>query len=143
MEMLGADKNKIRTTWRVFLLEGHPIGWRAAFLALGSGKDGKFIDMKDKLFAQQERWVAAGDPLAICANSAESESAKQYLSAEVLKASKAIVREDVALGAQYGVSASPTVVIRRPGSTEKTLISSLHESEDYLKAMRLCLRGQN
>ncbi len=138
---LDSQNESIRTTYHIFLLEGHPIGWQAAFLALGAGGAGRFMELKGKLFAAQKEWKASGDPSAVLASVEGLQNQKDtLLSVENIKAAKAIIREDVGLGARLSVGSSPTVVITRVGTSVSRQLAGVQDVATYVQTIKEMLR---
>ena len=81
------------------------------------------MELKAKLFADQERWIALGDPSVVLESITGLENRKEMLlAAENVKAAKAIIR-DVGLGAKLSVGSSPSVIITRAGTSETSGLS--------------------
>jgi protein-disulfide isomerase len=135
LQALGNRQNQITTTYRIFLLEGHPIGWQAAFLALGAGGQWRFIEVKDQLFAQQKKWVESGDP-AEALSTLPGVSVNELVSEENIKAAKTIIREDVAQGAAWDVKSSPCVVLQSIKSGRKIVLSGFRDVGSYVQVFQ-------
>lgn len=125
-------RSRISVTYRVFILEGHPLGWQAAILALCAGSKGQFLAAKDQLFLHQANWVQSGNPAEVLQNI----TGKVDLSADTVNAAKSSIREDVALGATFNVNSSPCIVLTNLKSGRRVVLLGLHELDYYKQALQ-------
>ena len=57
-KVMDEYKGKVRVAWRDLPLPFHPNALPAAIAARAAGEQGKFWEMHDKLFANQQTWIA-------------------------------------------------------------------------------------
>lgn len=105
--------DRLHVEYRYFPLSGHQFGAISARAVQAAKNQGKFKEMHDKLFENQQRWVSSGNPQPIFINYARDlglnvEQFKEDLnSAETQQT----VMEDKKRGQQAGVNATPTFFI--------------------------------
>lgn len=137
LKSLGKQASQLSITYRLFLLEGHPLGWKAAFLSLGAGGEGHFHLARENLYGQQAHWLASGDATEIFRTLPDiKDRVDIWLSLENTKAAKFIIREDVALGASWNIQSSPSAVITRPNLNRRVVMVGLQNAGDYAQAIK-------
>lgn len=114
--------DRIRFEYRHFPLEMHMNSKKAAYAAVAADKQGKFWEMKDKLFATQEEWGETPEPMQMYVTYAKDlglDTTKFEQDANS-QAVKDAVEKDIALGNQIGVNATPSFYLNgkrlRPNS---------------------------
>ncbi|MCX7996596.1 MAG: DsbA family protein [Patescibacteria group bacterium] len=88
----------------------HPFANDAAFAAEAAGKQGKFFEMSDMIFENQQTWSSGGDAKGTFRKYAEDLglNMEQYDTDVASNEIKTKVAEDAARGAQAGVNGTPT-----------------------------------
>lgn len=121
--ILSEFGTRLRFEYRHFPLKSiHRNAEAAAYAAEAAAIQGKFFEMKDKLFATQDEWADSPESMQLFVTYAKDlgldleKFEMDALSADV----KAIVARDLALGEQIGVNSTPTFFLNgkrlRPNS---------------------------
>ena len=105
------DTGKARFVSREFPLTSiHPLAQKAAEAAICAGKQGKYFEMHDKLFASQAEWTAEGaDPIKLYSGYASQIGLDTTAFDTCLNSGEGAttVKGDVLAGEQLGVNATP------------------------------------
>ena len=105
------DTGKARFVYRDFPLTSiHPLAQQAAEAAVCAGKQGRYWEMNDKLFAGQTEWTASGaDPVKLFGDYAAQIGLDTAAFSACLNSGEAAtaVKEDMLAGEQLGVNATP------------------------------------
>ena len=106
----GADKDKFRIVFRNYPLQQHKNAYPSAQAAEAAGKQGKFMEMHDKLYESQTAWSELPDPkpqfiqfakdLGLDEKKFESDYSDSYL--------KERIKLDTGDGNDLGVNSTPT-----------------------------------
>lgn len=107
-------KDKVRFVYRHFpLTNSHPNANIAALASEASSAQGKFWQMHDKLFENQNEWSGEKDPSGIFAEYAKEIGLDVDKFTQELKAKKyeSIVQSDVADANRLGINSTPTFYI--------------------------------
>lgn len=109
--LLSEFGSDIRFEYRHFPLKSiHRNAEMASFVAEAAGIQGKFFEMKDKLFEGQAEWSASAEPMQFFVRYAQElglDTQKLEQDAQSSEV-KAIVARDVALANQLKVNSTPT-----------------------------------
>ncbi len=123
--------SKITLVFRNFpLYQIHPNSLQAAYAAEAAGQQGKYWQMNDKLFSQQEAWTDLSDPLPAFIRFAEAlqcdiDQFKRDMQSQTVKDK---VQADLSSGAEAGINATPTFFL----NGKKIEISNLDEFQRLL-----------
>ena len=105
------DTGKARFVYREFPLTSiHPFAQKAAEAAVCAGKQGKYVEMHDKLFASQAEWTASGaDQSKLYGDYATQLGLDAGAFKTCLDSGEGalVVKGDVLAGEQFGVNATP------------------------------------
>src|SRR3989344_3514992 len=106
-------KSKVRFVYKHFPLPIHNLSRQAALAAIAASKQGKFWEMHDILFDKQEKWSVESDPKKFFVNYAKQLKLdiKQFEKDMESKESKTKMENDLTLGNQIGVNATPSFYI--------------------------------
>jgi len=106
-------KSKVRFVYKHFPLPIHNVSQPAALAAIAASKQGKFWEMHDLLFDKQEKWSVESDPKKFFVNYAKQLKLdiKQFEKDMESKESKTKMENDLTLGNQIGVNATPSFYI--------------------------------
>jgi protein-disulfide isomerase len=122
------ETGKVLYVFRHFPLDSHPNAPAAGAAAACAGRQGKFWEMHDRLFAAPTR--PEGAELASHANAAGLDLA-QYRAC-VDEDGPAEVRADTALGNQLGISGTPAFVLgTNNGGTSLSPVTSISGADTY------------
>jgi protein-disulfide isomerase len=108
-------QQQVRIIFRHFPLEGHAHAHEAAAAAEAAAVQGRFWDMHDLLFREQERWSKAADVRVVFEDYAKTlglnvDAFKSDMESEEAKARITIDQEQ---GRRSGVTSTPTVFINK------------------------------
>ncbi|MGI8467560.1 MAG: DsbA family protein [Pyrinomonadaceae bacterium] len=112
-ELRAAYGDRVRIIFRDFPLQMHPHGYEAAVAAEAAGMQGKFWDMQNLLFTNQNNWATAPDARKIFEDYAQ----KLGLDVEKFKddmaglITKNRVDADLQRGNSLGINSTPTFFI--------------------------------
>lgn len=107
-------KDTVKFTFRHFPLDNlHKNGRAASRAAEAAGQQGKFLEMHDLLFQNQQTWETTTDPLTTFSGYAQQlglnvDAFKAYYASEAANAS---INADLAEGQKAGVTGTPTFFI--------------------------------
>jgi len=121
----------IRTTYRIFTLEGHHQAWRASLLALAAGSESKFFLAKDQLFKSREGWIVSGDVETALRDILSVNPT--IASEQNIAAAKTLIRMDAAEGAVVGIKAAPSVVLRSKYLKNPIILTGIMSQDSYVK----------
>lgn len=109
-EAYGDD---LAVEYRYFPLNSHQYGALSARAAQAAKNQGKFLEMHNMLFENQQQWSSAGNPEATFAGYARTIGLDVEQFREELNASETqqVVMEEKQQGVQRGVSSTPTFYI--------------------------------
>lgn len=112
-QVLADYGDKVSLVFRQFPLDIHPNAELAARVSEAAGRQGKFKEMHDMLFANQSRWEGALNPEKTFTGYAESLGLDTAKFAEDIKDQTLIdkIRRDKGDGLALGVNATPTLFI--------------------------------
>lgn len=101
---------KVTFIYRHFPLDQHPFSHDAAYSAEAAGKQGKFYEMSDLLFANQETWSKTANPKEDFVKYAQQLNLNidQFKKDSDLQEVKNKVNQDYQSGIQAGVNSTPT-----------------------------------
>lgn len=109
-QLLSERSNDIYFSFRYFPLKSHNYGSLSAFAAEAAGRQGKFWEMHDLLYAKQTEWSTAQDARSIFRGYAQSigldvaQWSRDLDSEEV----KSVVARQLDTGLKAGVGSTPT-----------------------------------
>jgi protein-disulfide isomerase len=104
---------KLYITSREFPLPMHPYGREAANYATAAAEVGKYEQVADTLFQNQQAWAASGklwDAIAGVLTAAEQKTVQELVAAP---ATLALVQQDVDSGVMQRINRTPTVIVSR------------------------------
>jgi len=108
-----AAKGLIRLVHHDFPLPMHPYAKQAALLAAAADKVGKFEQVSEVLFKQQDSWAASGKVEETVDSVLTPAEAKRVHALAADPATAAIVQRDVDLGTRLNITSTPTVIITK------------------------------
>jgi protein-disulfide isomerase len=105
--------DRLHVEYRYFPLNGHQFGALSARAVQAARNQGKFKEMHDLLFENQQHWVSSGNPQPIFVNYAQQLGLDVEQFREDLNSAETqrIVMEDKQQGQAEGVNATPTFFI--------------------------------
>ena len=110
-----ALKGKLRLVHHDFPLPQHKHARQAAILAAAADRLGKFDDVADALFRQQETWSKSGGVDAVVDSVLTPEERKKLREIAKDPAILANIERDVQLGPRMRVSSTPTMIVTHDG----------------------------
>jgi protein-disulfide isomerase len=110
-----ALKGKLRLVHHDFPLPQHKHARQAALLAAAADRLGKFDEVADVLFRQQETWSKAGGVDAIVDSVLTPEERKQLREIAKDPAILANIERDIQLGHRMNVRSTPTMIVTHDG----------------------------
>jgi protein-disulfide isomerase len=110
-----ALKGKIRFVHHDFPLPQHKFARQAAVLAAAADRLGKFDEVADALFRQQDSWSQSGNVDAAVDSVLTPEERKKLREIAKDPAILANIERDVQLGARMKVSSTPTMIVTHDG----------------------------
>lgn len=112
-KLLDEEKNNIRFVFRNFPLPQHQNAMQGAEVALAAGAQGKFFEMEDKLFMNQDTWGESKDPTSYFTQYAGELGLDMTTFEDAVKNEKYkdIIDKDKNDGIALGVNATPTFFI--------------------------------
>lgn len=116
MERVKEDyalKNKIRLIHHDFPLPMHPYARQAALLAAAADRIGKFDQVSEALFKQQDVWAANGKVEEAVDSVLTPAEAKQVHQLASDPAVAAVVQRDIDLGTRLGITSTPTIIFTK------------------------------
>jgi protein-disulfide isomerase len=110
-----ALKGKLRLVHHDFPLPQHKHARQAATLAAAADRLGKFDEVADALFREQESWSKSGGVDAVVDSVLTPEERKKLREIAKDPAILAAIERDVQLGTRMKVSQTPTMIVRHDG----------------------------
>jgi protein-disulfide isomerase len=110
-----AMKGKLRLVHHDFPLPQHKYARQAAILAAAADRLGKYDDVADALFRQQESWSQSGNVDAVVDGVLTPEERKKLREIAKDPAILAGIERDVQLGTRMMVSSTPTMIVTHDG----------------------------
>jgi protein-disulfide isomerase len=110
-----ALKGKIRLVHHDFPLPQHKHARQAAILAAAADRLGKYDEVADVLFRQQETWSKAGGVDAVVDSVLTPEERKQLREFAKDPAILANIERDIQLGQRMKVGSTPTMIVTHDG----------------------------
>ena len=110
-----ALKGKLRLVHHDFPLPQHKHARQAAILAAAADRLGKYDEVADVLFRQQESWSKAGGVDAVVDSVLTPEERKQLREIAKDPAILANIERDIQLGQRMKVSSTPTMIVTHDG----------------------------
>jgi len=108
-----ALKGRIRLVHHDFPLPMHPYARQAALLAAAADKIGKFHQVSEALFKQQDAWAASGKVDEVVDSVLTPAEAKQVRQLAKDPAVAAVVQRDVDLGTRLNITSTPTIILTK------------------------------
>jgi len=129
------DTGKVRYVYREFPIASHPFSQNASEAAICAGKQDKYWEMNEKLFASQEEWSAA-DPASTFPAYAQELGLDVAAFNECLDSGEAatVVQGDLLAGEAAGVNATPYFFINDLPIRGGLPIEALGRVIDYVAA---------
>jgi protein-disulfide isomerase len=110
-----ALKGKLRLVHHDFPLPQHKHARQAAILAAAADRLGKYDEVADVLFRQQETWSKAGGVDAVVDSVLTPEERKKLREIAKDPAILANIERDIQLGQRMKVSSTPTMIVTHDG----------------------------
>ena len=110
-----AMKGKLRLVHHDFPLPQHKHARPAAILAAAADRLGKYDEVADALFRQQESWSQSGNVDAVVDSVLTPEERKKLREIAKDPAILASIERDVQLGQRMKVSSTPTMIVTHDG----------------------------
>jgi protein-disulfide isomerase len=110
-----AMKGKVRLVHHDFPLPQHKYARQAAILAAAADRLGKYDEVADVLFRQQESWSQSGNVDAVVDSVLTPEERKKLREIAKDPAILAGIERDVQLGQRMRVSSTPTMIVTHDG----------------------------
>jgi protein-disulfide isomerase len=110
-----ALKGKLRLVHHDFPLPQHKHARQAAILAAAADRLGKYDEVADVLFRQQETWSKAGGVDAVVDSVLTPEERKKLREIAKDPAILATIERDIQLGQRLKVSSTPTMIVTHDG----------------------------
>jgi protein-disulfide isomerase len=110
-----ALKGKLRLVHHDFPLPQHKHARQAAILAAAADRLGKYDEVADALFRQQETWSKAGGVDAVVDSVLTPEERKKLREIAKDPAILANIERDIQLGQRMKVSSTPTMIVTHDG----------------------------
>lgn len=110
-----AMKGTLRLVHHDFPLPQHKSARRAAILAAAADRLGKFDEVADALFRQQESWSKSGGVDAVVDSVLTPEERKKLREIAKDPAILASIERDIQLGQRMRVSSTPTMIVTHDG----------------------------
>jgi protein-disulfide isomerase len=110
-----ALKGKLRLVHHDFPLPQHKHARQAAILAAAADRLGKYDEVADVLFLQQETWSKAGGVDAVVDSVLTPEERKKLREIAKDPAILANIERDIQLGQRMKVSSTPTMIVTHDG----------------------------
>lgn len=104
-DIVNQYKDQLLFVYRNFPLDQHPFGQKAAQTAEAAGAQGKYWEMYDLLFANQEKFSdELFGQLAQSLQLDPEKFSKDFIDSRI----KNIILDDISAGSRFGVNATPT-----------------------------------
>ena len=110
-----AMKGKLRLVHHDFPLPQHKHARQAAVLAAAADRLGKYDEVADALFRQQESWSQSGNVDAVVDSVLTPEERKKLREIAKDPAILANIERDIQLGQRMKVSSTPTMIVTHDG----------------------------
>lgn len=110
-----AAKGKLRLVHHDFPLPQHKFARQAATLAAAADRLGKYDEVADALFRQQESWTLSGNVDAVVDGVLTPEERKKLREIAKDPAILAGIERDIQLGERMKVSSTPTMIVTHDG----------------------------
>ncbi|MEO5741489.1 MAG: thioredoxin domain-containing protein [Vicinamibacterales bacterium] len=110
-----AMKGKLRLVHHDFPLPQHKYARQAAILAAAADRLGKYDEVADALFRQQESWSQSGNVDAVVDGVLTQEERKKLREIAKDPAILANIERDIQLGQRMKVSSTPTMIVTHDG----------------------------
>ena len=110
-----ALKGKLRLVHHDFPLPQHKHARQAAILAAAADRLGKYDEVADALFRQQETWSKSGGVDAVVDSVLKPEERKKLREIAKDPAILANIERDIQLGQRMKVSSTPTMIVTHDG----------------------------
>jgi len=108
-----ALKGRIRLVHHDFPLPMHQYAKQAALLAAAADKIGKFQQVSDALFKQQDAWAANGRVEEAVDSVLTPAEAKKVRELAKDPAVTAVVQRDIDLGTRLNITSTPTIILTK------------------------------
>lgn len=108
-----ARKGRIRLLHRDFPLPMHAYARQAALLANAADRIGKYDDVADALFRQQDIWAASGNVEAVVDSVLTPDEARKVHELAKDPALAAALQRDIDFGTRLKIAQTPTLVITK------------------------------
>ena len=125
-----ALKGKIRLVHHDFPLPQHPYAKQAAILAAAADRIGKFDQVSEALFKQQDAWSTSGKVEDVVASVLTPDEATKVRQLAKDPSVAAVVQRDIDLGTRLKIEQTPTIIItknlksdRVPGAVSYAILS--------------------
>ena len=110
-----ARSGKIRLVHRDFPLSMHAHAREAAQYAAAADRIGKFEEVAEVLFRQQDTWAASGQVEETVASVLTPDQTERVRQLTADPATDTAVNQDIELGQQLQIDSTPTIIIRHGG----------------------------
>ena len=108
-----ALKGRIRLVHHDFPLPMHPYARQAALLAAAADRIGKFGQVSEALFKQQDAWAATGKVQAAVDSVLTAAEAMKVHELAKDPGVAAVVQRDVDLGTRLNITSTPTIILTK------------------------------
>ena len=137
-QLMQAYGDKVRFVYRNFPIPGHLNGPAAAYAAGAAGLQGKFFEMEDLLFTNQNAWAEVDNAtlMTMLDGYAQKLGLKmdKFHVDEAADAVKAKVDKDAQSGVKAGVDSTPTFFVNGTLSNSRTYDEFKSQFDDLLKS---------
>lgn len=136
------DTGQVQWVFVNLPLHTHPLAWHAAEAALCAGVAGdRFWEMHDRLFAEQDTWATAPDPLALFDSYATDLGVPEaeYQDCTQRDEVAALIIQDLGSAISAGVTGTPTFVILK-GQQVVNQIVGVGSMEEWTAALAEALQ---
>ena len=116
-----ALKDKIRLVHHDFPLSGHQYAKQAALFAAAADRVGKFEQVSDVLFKQQDTWGANGKVEEAVDSVLTPAEAKKVRDLVKDPSVIAVVQRDIDLGTRLNITSTPTIIITKNLKSERVV----------------------
>jgi protein-disulfide isomerase len=133
-KLLADEKENVLFVFRNFPLQQHQYAKLAAEAAMAAGAQGKFFEMEDKLFTNQEIWMTSKDPMVNFKEYAEELALDVTKFEEEVTSEKYkdLIERDTNDGIALGVNSTPTFFINGEKFTEPATYDSFKKKIEEL-----------
>lgn len=133
VEKILADNPKVKLVFRNFPLAMHKNALLAAEAAEAAGAQGKFWDMHNVLYINQDLWSSAEDPMAVMLEIAKKINVpdlEKFKADVTAKKFASVISKDQQDGNALGVNSTPTFYINGKKYTGKNSLENLQKAID-------------